>query len=100
MLSFFPRGVLDEILNLIESISEGFPSFSLRKVCPFILSFQGRDDKSIFCHMMPFLLYSIPHSCGPNRHVCCQFDFNRGMCFKGKEKLEAMKVTDSNVASL
>ena len=28
MLSFFPRGVLDEILTLIESISEGFPSYS------------------------------------------------------------------------
>ena len=26
-LSFFPRGVLDEILNLIESVSEGFPSY-------------------------------------------------------------------------
>ena len=25
---FFPRGVLDEILNLIESVSEGFPSYS------------------------------------------------------------------------
>ena len=24
MLSFFPRGVLDEILNLIESVSEDF----------------------------------------------------------------------------
>ena len=24
---FFPRGVLDEILNLIESVSEGFPSY-------------------------------------------------------------------------
>ena len=29
MLSFFPRGVLGEILNLIESVSEGFPSYSL-----------------------------------------------------------------------
>ena len=28
MLSFFPRGVLDEILNLIESVSEGFPTYS------------------------------------------------------------------------
>ena len=28
MLSVFPRGVLDEILNLIESVSEGFPSYS------------------------------------------------------------------------
>ena len=28
MLSFFPRGVLDEILNLIESVSEEFlPTF-------------------------------------------------------------------------
>ena len=31
MVSFcavlFPRGVLDEILNLIESVSEGFPSY-------------------------------------------------------------------------
>ena len=27
MLSFFPRGVLDEILNLIESVSEGFLSY-------------------------------------------------------------------------
>ena len=28
MLSFFPRGVLDEILNLIEAVSEDFPSYS------------------------------------------------------------------------
>ena len=28
MLSFFPRGVLNEILNLIKSVSEGFPSYS------------------------------------------------------------------------
>ena len=28
MLSFFPRDVLDEILNLIESVSEEFPSYS------------------------------------------------------------------------
>ena len=30
MLSFFPRGVLDEILNLIESVSEGFLSYSFK----------------------------------------------------------------------
>ena len=28
MWSFFPRGVSDEILNLIESVSEEFPSYS------------------------------------------------------------------------
>ena len=31
VLSFFPRDVLDEILNLIESVSEDFPSYSYRK---------------------------------------------------------------------
>ena len=31
MLSFFPRGVLDEILNLIESVSEDFPSYSYKE---------------------------------------------------------------------
>ena len=30
VLSFFPRDVLDEILNLIESVSEDFPSYSFK----------------------------------------------------------------------
>ena len=33
VLSFFPRDVLDEILNLIESVSEDFPSYSFLKEC-------------------------------------------------------------------
>ena len=28
MLSFFPRDVFDEILDLIELVSEGFPTYS------------------------------------------------------------------------
>ena len=36
MLSFSPRGVLDEILNLIESVSEGFPSCSYYSNCIFL----------------------------------------------------------------
>ena len=28
MLSFYPRDVLDEILDLIEAVSEGFPTYS------------------------------------------------------------------------
>ena len=32
MLSFFPRDVLDEILNLIESVSENFPSYSMVQI--------------------------------------------------------------------
>ena len=30
VLSFFPRDVLDEIWDLIESVSEGFPPYSWR----------------------------------------------------------------------
>ena len=32
VLSFFPRDVLDEILNLIESVSEDFPSYSSKLI--------------------------------------------------------------------
>ena len=32
VLSFFPRGVLDEILNLIESVSEDFPTYSQKLI--------------------------------------------------------------------
>ena len=44
MLSFFPRDVLDEILNLIESVSEGFPSYSNFQ----ILEVRVRSVRSVF----------------------------------------------------
>ena len=42
VLSFFPRDVLDEILNLIESVSEDFPSYSsdMYTVINFIINLQ------------------------------------------------------------
>ena len=30
MLSFFPQDVLDEVLDLVESVSEGFPTYSFQ----------------------------------------------------------------------
>ena len=33
MPTFFPRDVLDEILDLIESVSEGFPTYSWSVGC-------------------------------------------------------------------
>ena len=41
VLSFFPRDVLDEILNLIESVSEDFPSYSYKTSGKF--SYKGRS---------------------------------------------------------
>ena len=37
VLSFFPRAVLDEILNLIESVSEGFPSYSYKNFSNYLI---------------------------------------------------------------
>ena len=49
MLSFFPRGVLDEILNLIESVSEGLPSYSSIEMV-LLTSFNlNRGDDVWFC---------------------------------------------------
>ena len=48
MLSFFPRGVLNEILNLIESVSEGFPSYSFmgeRIYCVRLFASLGLNER-------------------------------------------------------
>ena len=67
MLSFFPRVVLDEILNLIESVSEGFPSYSLYIACndrnAFITSYAVRYYNlwscQKVCEALTFLLDNI-----------------------------------------
>ena len=47
MLSFFPRDVLDEILNLTESVSEDFPSYFFVPVRQSLLFFSGTRN-SVF----------------------------------------------------
>ena len=47
MLSFFPRDALDEILDLIESVSEGFPTYSFMHFFLFTVTLGGDDHVQI-----------------------------------------------------
>ena len=81
MLSFFPRGVLDEILNLIESVSEGFPSY------PYIIIvrmhyFTGMQNSvkylnSAQINCSDFMMFRIPLIRPANMRNKVHYDFIR-----------------------
>ena len=70
MQSFFPRAVLDEIWDLIESISEGFPTYSYlyRQSC--IATVRDHLKLHIFFHRkveLPQPMYPCKHLAGKLR---------------------------------
>ena len=75
MLSFFSRGVLNEILNLIESVSEVFSSYSctnplLVTTFPSGSAVQNHGRTHPVSCVRPYCVYSVLRA-----HVqFCQFD--------------------------
>ena len=82
VLSFFPRDVLDEILNLIESVSEDFPSYSyLLTTLIFILWLIIMNPSLIYSQQTQKKIIFLPKTLqqGASYCICCHLLIAKGL---------------------
>ncbi|XP_048738238.1 alpha-mannosidase 2-like isoform X2 [Ostrea edulis] len=68
-------GLENMVIQRIHQATKG--SLAQKKSLEFLWRqpWDNNGSLDILCHVMPYMLYTVKHTCGPNPYVCMMFDF-------------------------